>query len=194
MRRELVFLLEERSARAMLESLLPRCLSNDIQFRLIPFEGKQDLDRQLEHRIRGYLNPHARFIVLRDQDSHPDCKHLKEGLLDLCHKAGRAPHCLVRIACQELEAFYLADLDAVEKALNLGNLAIQQEKRKFRSPDRLGNPSRELRLLSNNGYQKVGGSREIGKHLALDNRRSSSFGALMAGIRRMESELLALAT
>ncbi len=191
--KELVFLLEERSARALLQSLLPRCLSADIQFRLVPFDGKQDLEKQLERRIRAYQNPHARFIVLRDQDSHPDCRKLKKSLLDLCANSGKTRHCLVRIACMELEAFYIADLEAVEKALKLDKLAAQQGTRKFRAPDRLGSPSRELRSLTKNCYEKVAGSREIGKHLDLNNGRSPSFRNLMSGIRRMESELLALA-
>ena len=40
--RELVFLLEEASAKAMLEGLVPRLLDDRIQVRLITFEGKQD--------------------------------------------------------------------------------------------------------------------------------------------------------
>lgn len=190
--RELVFLLEERSAKALLESLLPRFLSTDIRFRLIPFEGKQDLEKQLERRIRGYQNPRARFIVLRDQDSHPDCKALKAALSAHCKKSGKAQHCLVRIACQELETFYLADLGAVETALTLKHLATQQGSRKFRDPDKLGSPSRELRSLTKSRYEKVAGSREIGRHLDLANHRSSSFRSLIEGIRRMEGELLAL--
>ncbi|MEY2633463.1 MAG: hypothetical protein RIR00_2117 [Pseudomonadota bacterium] len=79
--KELVFLLEEDSARAMLQSLLPRLLSPEIGFRLIPFQGKQDLEKQCVRRIRGYINPEARFIVLRDQDSAPDCRVIKSRLL-----------------------------------------------------------------------------------------------------------------
>ncbi|PKM16630.1 MAG: hypothetical protein CVV12_02125 [Gammaproteobacteria bacterium HGW-Gammaproteobacteria-2] len=190
--RELVFLLEERSAKALLDSLLPRFLSTEIHTRLIPFEGKQDLEKNIERRIRAYQNPHARFIILRDQDSHPDCKNLKGTLSEYCKKSGRAQHCLVRIACQELEAFYLADLDAVEKALTLNRLASRQGARKFRDPDKLGSPSRELRSLTKNRYQKVSGSREIGKHLDIENRRSPSFQNLIAAIRRMEGELKTL--
>ncbi len=190
--RELVFLLEERSSKALLESLLPRFLSADVRFRLVPFEGKQDLEKQLERRIRAYQNPHARFVVLRDQDSHPDCRKLKTSLLGLCEKSGKAGHCLVRVACLELETFYLADLEAVEKALKLNKLATQQGTRKFRTPDRLGSPSRELRSLTKNRYEKVAGSREIGKHLDMENGRSPSFRNLMSGIRRMETELLTL--
>jgi hypothetical protein len=190
--RELVFLLEERSARAMLETMLPRCLSGDINVRLIPFEGKQDLEKQMERRIRGYQNPSARFIVLRDQDSHPDCMQIKNRLLALCQSSGKEADCLVRIACEELETFYLADLEAVESAMQMKNLAQLQGKKKFRTPDELGSPSRELRTLTGNRYQKVAGSREIGKHLQLDNPRSASFRNLVAGIQRMEAELLAL--
>jgi hypothetical protein len=191
--RELVFLLEERSAKALLESLLPRCLSDEISFRLIPFDGKQDLEKHLERRIRGYQNPLARFIVVRDLDSVPDCKKLKNSLLGYCENSGKGRQCLVRIACQELETFYLADLDAVERALAVSKLASQQNTRKFRDPDRLGNPSRELRTLTRNRYEKIAGSREIGKFLDLNNLRSASFRHLMDGIRRMEHELLALA-
>lgn len=190
--RELVFLLEEPSARAMLDSLLPRLLVADLCYRLIPFDGKQDLEKQLERRIRGYQNPHARFIVLRDQDSHPDCRKLKARLAKLCRQSGKGAHCMVRLACQELETFYLADLQAVEVALGIGKLAAQQDNRKFRDPDRLGSPSRELRTLTRERYQKVSGSRQIGKHLTLDNARSVSFRHLIDGIRRLQAELLAL--
>lgn len=188
--RELVFLLEEPSAKAMLESLLPRMLNEAMQFRCIPFEGKQDLERQLVRKIRAYQNNQARFIVMRDQDSHPDCSLIKRGLLDRCNEAGKADKCLVRIACRELETFYLADLQAVERSLHLQGLAKQQLTRKFRAPDLLGSPGRELKTLTGQRYEKVAGSRAIGQHLSLDNERSPSFRNLIAAIRRMENELL----
>ncbi len=187
--KELVFLLEEASANAVLESLLPRLLAPEISFRLIPFEGKQDLEKQLARKIRGYQNPQARFIVLRDQDNHPDCTRLKDGLIQLCKDSGKESYCLVRIACTELETYYLADLAAVEAALELKGLAKQQGNKKFRSPDRLGNPSKELRALTQSSYEKVRGSRAIGRHLQLDNERSPSFRNLVAGIQRMAQQL-----
>ncbi len=188
--KELVFLLEERSARAMLESLLPRLLGTEVTFRLVPFDGKQDLDKQLARRIRGYQNQNARFIVLRDQDNHPDCVQLKARLLDLCRESGKGNACLVRLACKELETIYLADLDAVERALGITGIARHQHSKKFRTPDRLGTPSRELKTLTKNRYEKVAGSRLIGRHLNLDNTRSPSFRNLISAIRRMEDELL----
>ena len=188
---ELVFLLEEPSARAMLESLLPRMIHPSIKYRLIPFEGKQDLEKQLVRKIRAYQNERARFIILRDQDSYPDCMRLKQQLLDLCAQTTKGEQCLVRLACTELETFYLADLQAVEDALGITGLVRQQQSRKFRRPDELGSPSHELKVLTRNRYEKVAGSRAIGRHLRLDNDRSPSFRNLLAAIRRMESELMA---
>ncbi len=190
--RELVFLLEEASASALLETLLPRILSKQVTHRLIPFEGKQDLEKQLARKIRAYRNPHARFIILRDQDSHADCRALKRKLWDLCAPTGRQDHCLVRIACTELESFYLADLQAVETALGVTGLSARQQSSKFRNPDRLASPSLELKALTNNRYQKVSGSRVIGTHIKLSNGRSASFSQLMTAIRKMETALLAL--
>lgn len=187
---ELVFLLEEPSAQAMLESLLPRILRSDTRFRCIPFEGKQDLEKQLARRIRVYQNQHARFIILRDLDSQPDCTILKQHLLDLCGQSLRGEQCLVRIACKELESFYLADLRAVEQGLELKGLAKQQQGIKFRAPDRLGSPSVELKMLTKNKYQKVSGSRAIARFLDVENTRSPSFYHLVSAIRRQEAALM----
>ncbi len=191
--KELVFLLEEESAKVMLESLLPRMLNAEIKPRLLAFEGKQDLEKQMVRKMRSYLNPRARFIVMRDQDATPDCRVAKEALLARCAEAGRQGVALVRIACHELESFYLADLAAVEAGLGMNGLAKHQSTAKFRDPDALQNPSKKLLVLTKQRYQKVSGSRVIGQHLDVGNERSSSFKNLIAGIKRMEQELLGLA-
>jgi len=50
----LVFLLEELSAKALLEGLLPRFIPvEQFQIRYVPFEGKQDLHGQLVKKIDG---------------------------------------------------------------------------------------------------------------------------------------------
>ena len=51
--RTLVFFLEEPSAREMLKGLLPRFLPPDVESRFVVFEGKQDLEKQLEKKLRG---------------------------------------------------------------------------------------------------------------------------------------------
>lgn len=179
--KNLVFLLEEPSARTMLQGILPRLLPEQVSFRCIVFEGKQDLEKNLVRRISGYRVPNSIFIVLRDQDSG-DCLLIKKRLLKLCEKSKKSP-VLVRIACRELESWYLADLEAVEKGLELSNIAKYQNKKKYRAPDYLSSPSKELERLTNGTYQKISGSRCIGPFLDLNNKRSNSFRIFITGIQ-----------
>lgn len=181
----LVFFLEEPSAKEMLIGVLPKILPEHVVPRFIVFEGKQDLEKQLVRKLRLWKQPDSRFIVLRDQDAG-DCRKIKENLVEKCREAGR-PDAIVRIACHELESFYLGDLQAVEKGLDTSGLAKRQNQRKFRQPDNLPNPARELKALTNKRYQKLLGSRAIGNHLDLNNNRSHSFNLFMHAIRETTS-------
>lgn len=168
----------------MLEALLPRLLAEPVTVRYVVFEGKQDLQRQLERRLRGWQTPDTRFFVLHDQDSS-DCGSIKARLVEICRAAGR-PEAVVRIACRELESFFLGDLEAVEHALDLRGLTRQQGSRKFRDPDALNNAKQELRKLTEGRYQPLLGARAIGARLRLDGgNRSTSFGYLLTGIHRL---------
>jgi hypothetical protein len=186
---ELVFFLEEDSAKALLENIFSRLVPTEIDVhpRFIVFEGKQDLEKQLPKKLSGYLNPQARFIVMRDQDQ-TDCRKAKKSLASLCARAGR-PQTIVRIACRELEAFYLGDLRAVELGLGINGLAGKQNKAKFRDPDQLPCPSRELEKLTNSRYQKIAGSRAIAPHLDTESPRSKSFRHLITAIRSVSYSL-----
>lgn len=188
--KELVFLVEGQAERNLLDALMPRLLPEGIGYRVIPFQGKQDMEKRMNLRIRGYQNALARFIIMRDQDSHADCVLLKQGLQARCQGTGKEAHCLVRIACKELETFYLADLAAVGQALDMPSLARFQGNKKFRDPDHLGSPSRELTALTGNRYEKRAGSRAIGQYLSLDNTRSPSFRNFLTGVYRLTAELL----
>ena len=181
----LVFMLEEPSAKEMLKGLLPHVLPESVAVFYQVFDGKQDLDKRVEDRLRHWLTPNTHFVVVRDQDSS-NCVEVKSALVAKCQCAGK-PDALVRIACRELESWYLGDLQAVEAGLGLRNLAQHQNKAKYREPDALGNPAEELERLTNNAYQKVSGSRAIGPHLSPDNARSRSFAVFVSGIRRLVS-------
>lgn len=176
-----VFCLEEASARELIAGLLKR-LGANLDAKFIVFDGKQDLRKQLPRRLRGWIDPSARFIIMQDQDSHPDCKVLKQELATLCAQAGR-PDSIIRLACRELESFYLGDLAAVERGLGKSGLKRHQGKRKFAIPDALGSPSRELHALTGGLYQKVSGSRAIAPHLALEGNYSHSFKVLLDTLR-----------
>jgi hypothetical protein len=179
----IVFFLEEPSAREMLAGVLPRILPENIQIRYIVFQGKQDLEKNLKKKLRGWRMPDSVFIVMRDQDSG-DCKAIKAKLTDLCREAGREG-VLVRVACRELESFYLGDLAAVEQGLGLKGVKMQQQVKKYRDPDALGNPAEELFRLTSNRYDKVSGSRAIGPCLNLEANLSKSFNVLLLGIRKL---------
>lgn len=179
----LVCFLEEPSAKEMLQGLFPRLLPADVTPIIIPFEGKQDLEKQLVRKLRGWQNPRSVFLVMRDQDAG-DCRTIKAKLAALCSEAGK-PDAVVRIACRELESFYFGDLAAVEAGLGLRHLVQHKNKAKYRNPDAIGNPAEELEKLTGNAYQKVSGSRAIGPHLNVDQNTSRSFNVLVAGIRRL---------
>ena len=115
--RELVFLLEEESMKALLDVLLPKMLPENTTFRCIPHEGKQDLEKSIPRKLRAWQTPGTVFIIVRDKDG-ADCVEIKNRLVNLCQQAGRSDS-LVRIACHELESWLLGDLAAVGKAFNL---------------------------------------------------------------------------
>jgi hypothetical protein len=179
---EIVFLLEEESAKAMIEIILPRIADPDWKSRYIVFEGKSDLKKQMVRKLKGYRNPNAKFVILQDQDS-ADCMLLKKDLMMKCREAGK-PEVKVRIACRELESWYLSDLSAVEMAFSRKKLSQRQTEKKFRNTDLLGSPSRELKILVPE-YQKVSGSREIARHLNIENSRSQSFNHFIKAIKQI---------
>ncbi|MCB1821004.1 MAG: DUF4276 family protein [Candidatus Competibacteraceae bacterium] len=178
----IVFFLEEPSAREMLNGLLPKILPEGYQPQYIVFEGKQDLEKRLPIRLRAWQQPDTIFVVLRDQDSG-NCKTIKDGLVATCIKAGQ-PNTLVRIACHELESFYLGDLVAVAEAIGPENLGRQQSNAKYRDPDRLTNPAQELKMIAPK-YQKLSGSRAIGPRMNLDANYSHSFNVFVSGVRKL---------
>ncbi len=170
--------------KAFLLGLLPRILPEGVPFRLISHEGKQDLERSIPRKLRAWQNPEARFVVVRDQDSG-DCVEIKRHLERLCADAGRADT-LVRIVCHELEAWYLADLRALDQAFGT-RLAAQQNRSKYRNPDRaLVSPNRELKALVP-GFGKVTGARALGPLVEVDNQRSPSFAHFVRGVRLLAS-------
>ncbi|MBI1762757.1 MAG: DUF4276 family protein [Acidobacteria bacterium] len=179
---ELVFLLEEASMREVLKVILPQIVPPEISCVLITHEGKRDLEVSIPRKLRAWQNPGARFVIVRDQDM-ANCYDLKDHLRTLCTQAGRRDS-LIRIACHELEAWFLGDMQAVSRAFELPQLKKLSEKRKFREPDLLGNAAEELQKLVRR-YKKVGGARAVAPHLDLAANRSHSFRVFLAGIRRI---------
>ena len=179
----IVFLLEEPSAARFLEGFLPRWKPG-LDFLCISHQGKSDLEKSIPRKLRAWQDPQARFVVLRDNDGQ-DCRQLKGRLRKLCDQSGRN-RVLVRIACQELEAWYLGDLQSVGQAYEHPELAKEQAKSKFREPDKLGSPSRELVKLVPS-YRKLLGSKALGTSfdLTIHNNRSHSFRTFFQGLEKL---------
>lgn len=168
----IVVLTEDRSMRVALEALFETQWPNRIHgvdWHIISFQGKADLKRRMAEKMRAwnYGNPH--FVILRDNDG-ADCRALKEKIRADAEK-GKKPH-HIRIVCQELESWFIGDLDAV--ALAYPNCNFRANAGKYQAPDRLGNASQELaRLIGERG--KVGRAERIAPHLQPERNRSVSF-------------------
>lgn len=178
----LVFLLEEPSAKAFLDIYLPRVLPDHVTFQTVPHQGKSDLQKSVPKKLAAWRTPDTCFVVMQDQDAN-DCRDLKEQLIRLCCDAGR-PNTLVRIACRELEAWFLGDLEAVAQAYPGFAWARYIGKARYRDPDALMHPSREIKQLIPD-FQKVSGARALAPHIEFDRNRSQSFRAFLEGVTRM---------
>ena len=174
----IVFLLEERSMQVLLDGLLPR-LFPDLPFLCVPHKGKRDLELSIPRKLRAWREPGVRFAVIRDNDGG-DCEQLEAKLKQLCNRSGRGDT-LVRIACQELEAWYLGEPAALAKAFDKPKLQNLGRQARFRDPDALRRPAVEIERLIPE-FQKRSGARRMARHLTRERNRSSSFRALMEGI------------
>jgi hypothetical protein len=185
----LVFLLEEYSMKVFLDGLLPRLFAG-LRFRCVPHEGKQDLEKSIPRKLRAWREPGVYFCVIRDNDGG-DCQALKGRLLALCREAKR-DDVLVRIACQELEAWYFGELDALAGVFQRDDLRVLSTRARFRDPDGIDQPARALAELVDE-FQKVSGARRMAARLSRNNR-SRSYQVLIEGIERLEATVLTVAT
>ncbi|MDR2134048.1 MAG: DUF4276 family protein [Treponema sp.] len=182
----IAFFLEELSAKVMLEGFINAHFRYDpaefdLQYRV--HEGKQDLENHLENRIKYWKTPDTVFVVMRDQDGG-DCLAIKRKLKVKCEAAGH-PEAIVRIACHELESFYLGDPAAIEKGLEIHHIGKHDRRKLFRQPDSIDQPSKQLAYITKNKYQKIDGSRKIAPCLNPAINTSKSFNVLYSTLCRL---------
>ncbi|NEO76171.1 DUF4276 family protein [Moorena sp. SIO4G3] len=183
---DLIFLLEERSMKNVLEQLLPKIIPDEITYICIPHQGKQDLWKSIPKKIQAFQHsPDTRFIIVHDQDSN-DCQKLKSELLEICQTARKDNNVMIRIVCHELESWFLGELAAVEKAYNMkpNSLSKQQSKKKYRNPDQLNSAKKELKGLVKEYYPGIH-SKKIAPHLSLTDNTSHSFQVFIKGIKHL---------
>jgi len=179
----IVFLLEERSMKVLLEGLLPRVMPA-LRFLCVVHEGKNDLEKNIPRKLRQWREPGARFVIVRDNDG-ADCTRLKDTLVGLVPEE-RREQTLVRIPCQELEAWYFGDPDALALAFSDPDLRTLGTRARFRDPDRVSEPSSALAELAP-AFQTVSGARAMGRLLDPSRNTSRSFHVFLEGVRRLSS-------
>lgn len=192
------FFLEEPSAEAFLQrfvgNLLPK--GTGVAFRV--FSGKQDLLKKLPARLKGmaWIPADHRIVVLLDEDRQ-DCLALKAqlekaardaGLLTKSAAKGKVFKVLNRIAVEELEAWFLGDLAAIQKAyprFKPNHVAAANRM----DPDAVkGGTSEALeRALQQAGYYSTGlpkieVARNIAGHIDVARNTSASFKQFVQGI------------
>lgn len=204
----IVIFVEEQSAEEFLNHLMLLLLDSRHTFEIIRFPGKRALLKRLPARLRGYGRwteqslTGMRFLVLVDRDKD-DCRDLKAKLELMAQDAGfrtttsstsgGATQVLIRIAIEELEAWYFGDVEALAAAYPRLGTAISRKSR-YRDPDAISGGTWEAleRELQRKGYHKGGlekirAAREIGSWIDPARNRSQSFQNFCRGVRRLTS-------
>lgn len=185
------FLLEEPSAEAALNQLLPRLLPTDDTYHCVPHRGKDQLRLRLPSLLKNYSRrlarePELRVVLLMDADA--DCRKAKAELEVLAATAGlltktSAPdgqpfRALTRLAVTELEAWFLGDRDAIQAAYP--RVHAHHFKGLQRNPDTIRDAWETLHhVLQKGGYYltskaKVEWAENIAQHLDPDPLHNSS--------------------
>lgn len=175
----LVILTEEPSMKEALKAVLKTLGIDD--YTIISHQGVSDLERSLPIKLKAWRDPNAKFLILRDNDMG-DCKARKRKLLQIILRTGKEDVSKVRIVCQELEAWFVGDVNALESS-GYFTKTIPTRLRRC-DPDQREKPSRDLGGLRK-GYGKVLGAKKIAPHLDVNNNRSASFNVTIAAIREL---------
>ena len=176
-----IFLVEEISMQVFLDIILPRIFP-DLEFVCITHNGKYHLDRNIVDTLRGWRVPGDRFVIVRDNDGG-DCYELKERLQDLCRQGGREDT-LIRIVCQELEAWYLGEPDVLAEIYGDDRLQNIGRQAAYRNPDARSKPSADLEKLAP-GFSKSSAARRMAQRLTRESNRSHSFAIFLSGVESL---------
>lgn len=179
----LVILTEEPSMKATLEHLLPKLGIDLSDVTIVAHQGKSDLEASIPKKLRAWQTPGARFLILRDND-RGDCTARKAHIHGLIAPTGKAAQCKIRIVCQELEAWFLADVPALVKA---GYVESGKSPSYTKGdPDLIDYPVHMMEKLRS-GYGKISGAHAIAPHLDPENVRSASFRNTVQAIRALSA-------
>lgn len=144
---------------------------------------------QLPAKLRGYAClPDGYCVVVLVDSDRSDCHELKDALIQMCAALDRRPSCvLFRIAVEETESWFLADIEAVRAAYP----KAKHQKIAGIHPDRVVGAWERLAEAMGRKPDDCGGSdkyewaEKIAPHLDLDNPKSPSLSAFVHGVARL---------
>jgi Domain of unknown function (DUF4276) len=200
-------LVEGESEARFLRRWLPRLLPS-VAFKVYPHQGKGRLPRvgvrlesppgdglldQLVAKLNAFgrsLDPSTdRVVVLVDADTE-DCLALKARLLEALDRCPQKPVVLFRIAVEELEAFYLGDVEAVRRAFPASRL---HRLKTYIQDSVCGTAELFGAIIGARGMDKVAWAERMAPELGTQWRgaaanRSPSFRQFCAGLHRLSGE------
>jgi len=177
--RDIVIFVEEASAFEIVRALSHK-LGLSARVTILKHQGSGDLKKSIATKIRSDPFAGSKFLILCDADGK-DCKALKAELMQEVPPAKRA-NSLIRIVCQELEAWYLAQPKAL---LTAGALARQIPKAILNANvDAIPDPKRTFRRFAHEKGQ-IERARRIGPRLDVEVGKSSSFRHFVLGLRKL---------
>ncbi|MDM8567150.1 DUF4276 family protein [Candidatus Halobeggiatoa sp. HSG11] len=182
------FLVEDYSTRKFLEGILPRLEFEN--FEIKHHRGKEDLTSYLPKIVPSLSKRAKQIIIILDQDKQ-DCVKLKNALND------KMVHCAceykIRIACYELEAWFLGDMAAISKCSLRFKASYFKGKEKYRDIDKIEKPSSVIEKIVPNWKKdytsKPKFAKTIAPFMSLEQRgskqanRSHSFHVLLETLR-----------
>lgn len=178
----------------VIEALWGKLDGNDgIELKVLTHQGNRDLEKSAPRKLKGWSNPNARFLILRDNDN-ADCLRRKARLADLVAPFPAAARCKIRIVCQELEAWFLGDLDALRlSGIASATFRRTQNAAPFRTPDAVPEPVAQLDRCTIKDVtvaeQKLTVATTVAPHMNPGQNASESFRQTVATLRGFIEEL-----
>lgn len=193
-------LVEGTSDEPAIREVLTRrfALIEDHHFKIRPHVGRGNLPHkilknpglhnrsllyQLPAKLKGFSTWFTKqqwVLVVVDADDTP-LEELLHDLQTMLQKLPKAPRVLFRIAVEETESWFIADINAVKKAYPKSNISALKKIK----PDAICGAWEKLaEAIHAKGKDKTAWAEAISPHLDLDTPYSPSFQKLITGIER----------
>lgn len=190
----LFILLEEASMEPVIKIVISQLQSLNnisIEYSIKTHQGKQDLENSLGKTIPALTKqPNASILIIRDKDSG-DCIQIKQNIENIIKSKITVPY-KIRIACHELENWFLGDLEAIEFAFSRFNKNKIVGKKEYSNVDEIVNPiDRLLKIIPDykgiRHISKVSNAEKISQYMVISKNKSTSFQHTVLAIKELQN-------